>query len=271
MQEKSFNFIAPLLQERSGITLSADKMYLLESRLQPVARQHGHENIDDLMSQLMQRLDDRIMHDIVQVMTTNETMFFRDNKPFERFTQNLLPDLKERFPQRKRIRIWSAASSTGQEAYTMAICLQEQAANYAGYTFEIIGSDLCEKAVKKAQDGVYTQFEVQRGMPIQLLLKYFDQQEGNQWRLKDMIRNMVRFETHNLLNSPSRFGEFDIIFCRNVLIYFNEETKSQVMAHLVGRLREPGYVVLGSAESTIGITNALQPMVGVAGVHMLKN
>lgn len=270
LQDKSFQFIAPLLQQRSGITLTQDKTYLLESRLQPIARQHGFDSIDAMLQQLMQRMDEKIVHEIVQAMTTNETMFFRDNKPYERFTESIMPDLKAKFPQRQRIRIWSAACSTGQEAYTLAICIKEQAANYPGYSFEIVGTDLCEKAVAKAQEAVYTQFEVQRGMPIQLLVKYFQQTDGNNWQLKDEIRNMVRFETHNLLQSPSRLGEFDIVFCRNVLIYFSEEIKKQVVAHLVGRLREPGYALFGSAESMLGITDKLHSMQGVAGVYLLK-
>lgn len=270
MQDRSFNFIAPLLQQRSGITLTSDKTYLLESRLQPIARQHGFDGIDAMMDALMRRQDEKIVHEIVQAMTTNETMFFRDNKPYERFTDSIMPDLKSRFPTRQRVRIWSSACSTGQEPYTLAICLKEQAANYPGYQFEIIGTDLCEKAVNKAKEGIYTQFEVQRGMPIQLLVKYFQQKEGNNWQLKDEIRNMVRFETHNLLQSPARFGEFDIIFCRNVLIYFSDAIKAQVVDHLVGRLREPGYMVFGSAESMIGITEKLSLFPGVPGVYNLK-
>lgn len=270
LQERSFKFIAPILQQRSGITLTADKTYLLESRLQPIARQFSFASMDAMFEQLMKAMDEKIIHEIVQAMTTNETMFLRDNKPYERFIDSILPDLKAKFPQRQRIRIWSAACSTGQEPYTLAICLKEQAANYAGYSFEIVGTDLCEKAVAKAKEATYTQFEVQRGMPIQLLIKYFQQKEGNNWQLKEPIRSMVRFETHNLLQSPARLGEFDIVLCRNVLIYFSDDIKKQVIEHLIGRLRAPGYMMFGSAESMLGLTTKLQPMPNVAGVHLLK-
>ncbi len=270
MTPQSFDFITKHIREKSGISLTSDKTYLLESRLQPVARQHGFDDINAMISALQVQMNPAVLHDIIQSMTTNETMFFRDNKPFERLENIILPYIKEHVPTRKDIRIWSAASSTGQEAYTIALCLQQQAAKYPGYDFSIFGSDLCEDAVARAKAGTYSQFEVQRGMPIQMLVQFFNQQEGNQWQLKDEIRQKVSFQTHNLLHSPATFGKFDVIFCRNVLIYFDEDVKRQVMTNLTSTLRSPGFVVLGSAESPIGIADNLEMVEGAAGVYRLK-
>lgn len=270
MQPILFDFITGIIKQRSGLSLTQDKTYLLESRLQPVGRMHGFDTVEELILHVQRTHQQDIIHDIVQAMTTNETMFFRDNKPFERFRDLILPRLKEQHPERKHLRIWSSACSSGQEPYTLGMCLNEEGANYPGYSFDIIATDLCEKALEKAQRATYTQFEVQRGMPIQLLVKYFEQRENNQWHVKDAIHKMVRFHVHNLLEDPARFGQFDVIFCRNVLIYFDEATKRHVLERLISVLRPPGYMVLGSAETVIGITDKLVMLTEAPGVYVLR-
>lgn len=269
MQPADFDYITTLLKQRSGLSLSKDKTYLLESRLQPIARSHGMENVADLIARMRTQTDPKLVHEVVQSMTTNETMFFRDNKPFDRMRQHILPHLKEHHPSRKHLRIWSAACSSGQEPYTVAICLQEDMMRMAGYSYDIIGTDLCEKMVEKAKQGMYTQFEIQRGLPIQLLIKYFQQAADNHWRINDTTKAMVKYQTHNLLEDPSKFGRFDIIFCRNVLIYFDEATKGVVLNRLASALNPPGFLVLGSAETVIGLTDQFKPYEGEPGVYVL--
>lgn len=270
MQQDEFDFIAGLLKQRSGLSLSKDKVYLLDSRLQPVARGYGFQTVGELIHQVRARKEESVIHDIVQAMTTNETMFFRDNKPFEKLKERVLPYVMEKQPMRKHLRIWSAACSSGQEPYTIAMCLQEEAAKTAGYKFDIIATDLCEKVVDKASQGLYSQFEIQRGLPIQFLLKYFQQAPDNQWRVGDPTKNMIKFQTHNLLEDCTKFGKFDIIFCRNVLIYFDEVVKRQVLDRLAAALNPPGILMLGSAETVFGLSDKFQPLENETGIYTLK-
>ncbi len=269
MQADEFDYIASVLKQKSGMYLSPDKTYLLESRLQPIARASGLENVSELIKKMRSTADRQLIHDVTQAMTTNETMFFRDNKPFEKLTGVILPKLAALDPARKHLRIWSAACSAGQEPYTIAMVLTEHLAKMPGYSFEIVATDLCEKVLAKAKDGLYSQFEVQRGMPIQMLLKYFQQAPENQWQVKDMVKSMIRFDSHNLLDDASRFGTFDIIFCRNVLIYFDETTKGHVLSRLAGVMRPPGFLTLGSAETVIGISTRYKQMEEERSVYQL--
>lgn len=269
MQPYLFQFVSELLRRQSGLALTEDKIYLVESRLQPLAREYGMECVEELLVHLQRTQERRLTHDVVQAMTTNETMFFRDHKPFERFRSLILPALAK--ANRRDIRIWSAACATGQEPYTIAMCMQEEAANYPGLRSDIFATDLCEKALEKARKALYSQFEVQRGMQIQLLIKYFRQCEGNQWQINEATRSMVSFAQHNLLDDPARHGPFDVVFCRNVLIYFDEETKRDVLARIVSVLRPPGFVLLGSAETVLGLSDRLTMLPDAPGIYTLKN
>ncbi len=269
MQADEFTYIAGVLKQQSGMYLSEDKTYLLESRLQPIARVRGLENVSALIKQMRATNDRTLIHEVTQAMTTNETMFFRDNKPFEKLSSLILPTLRETDPSRKHLRIWSAACSAGQEPYTLAMVLSEEMAKMPGYSFEIVASDLCDKVLSKAKEGIYTQFEVQRGMPIQLLLKYFQQAPDNHWQVKDSLKAMIRFDTHNLLEDAGRFGVFDIIYCRNVLIYFDETTKGHVLGRLAAVMRPPGFLTLGSAETVIGISTRFKQMEVERSIYQL--
>ena len=270
MQPDEFDYISNLLKLRSGLSLSKEKTYLLESRLQPIARSHGLENISQLIARMRANSDPKLMHEVVQSMTTNETMFFRDNKPFERLKQQILPYLREKEPNRKHLRIWSSACSSGQEPYTVAMCLQDEMMKMGGYSYDILATDLCEKVVEKARQGLYTQFEIQRGLPIQLLIKYFQQAADNHWRVNDATQKMVKFQTHNLMEDCAKFGRFDIIFCRNVLIYFDEATKTQVLNRLASVLNPPGFLILGSAETVLGLTDKFKSFQNDPGVYVLN-
>jgi chemotaxis protein methyltransferase CheR len=190
-------------------------------------------------------------------MTTNESSFFRDLKPFDQFRSFILPQLTKARAQRRAIRIWSAACSSGQEPYSLAMLLSEEKEKLAGWQIEIFATDISTEILAKAEQGVYSQFEVQRGLPIQLLVKYF-RQEGERWRINPAMRGMVRYKCLNLLDDFSSYGPFDVIFCRNVLIYFEQATKTKVLDRLSRVLEPDGFLYLGGAETIIGITDKFQ-------------
>lgn len=268
MNVNDFELISQLLKKRSGLVLSEDKAYLLESRLNPVARKWGLSGFDELAQQVRKSNDEKLLVDITEAMTTNESFFFRDQKPFDQFRDVVLPYLLEHRAAKKSIRIWCAAASSGQEPYTLAMLLKEAQAKLSGWKVEIIGTDISQEILDKAKEGVYSQFEVQRGLPINLLVKYFTQVE-DRWKLNDEIRNMVAFRKFNLLDSMSGMGQFDVIFCRNVLIYFDQPTKTQVLDQMSGLLANDGFLYLGGAETVLGISDRFLLIPGQRGIYGL--
>ena len=268
MNVNDFDYIAQLLYQRSGLVITQEKAYLLESRLNPVARKWDLDGIDALIAILRTKKDERLAVDVTEAMTTNESFFFRDIRPFEQFKNIVLPELLEARSARKQIRIWSAACSSGQEPYTLAMILKEEAARLAGWRVEIVATDLSTEILSKAKEGLYSQFEVQRGLPITLLMKHFTQ-EGEKWRISEDIRRMVSYRPFNLLDNPSALGHFDVVFCRNVLIYFDQETKSQVLGRIARIMPTDGFLYLGGAETVLGISDAFEVMPGQRGVYRL--
>ncbi|MFZ5736370.1 CheR-type MCP methyltransferase [Rhodopseudomonas thermotolerans] len=269
MTPLDYEYLQKLLKDRSGLVLSADKKYLLESRLLPLARKAGVPGITDLV-QKMKAGSEALIHDVVEAMTTNETFFFRDKTPFDHFKDSVIPDLIKARAGRKSLRIWCAASSTGQEPYSLAMLLKEKSAELAGWRIEIIATDLSPEVLEKSKAGLYTQFEVQRGLPIQLLVKYF-KQVGTMWQLNADVRSMVQYRQFNLLQDFTALGKFDVIFCRNVLIYFDQATKSDIFNRLM-RVTEPdGYLFLGAAETVVGLTDAYRICPKRRGVYLPNN
>lgn len=266
MTELDFDFLRVLLQRRSGLFLSTEKRYLVESRLGMLCRRRGIAGIPALVVQLRAGPASELEAAVVEAMTTNETLFFRDRTPFDLFRDALLPEKLVANAPSRTLRIWCAAVSTGQEAYSLAMLLDEAVDRLAGWTIEILGTDISLDVLERARQGLYSQFEVQRGLPIQLLLRHF-RQEGDKWRLSERIRGMVTLKQHNLLEPNHHFGQFDLIFCRNVLIYFDVPTKARVMAALAARLAENGAFILGAAETVIGITTTLMPDPQHRGVY----
>lgn len=266
MNSQDFQLFSTLVRDRSGLVLTEDKVYLLESRLVPLARQRGLNTLEDLANELRRSNDEKLKEDITDAMTTNETFFFRDNKPFDIFKENILPHLLATRTNTKTLRIWNAACSTGQEPYSIAMLLKEEAAKMAGWRVEILATDISNEVLEKAKSGLYSQFEVQRGLPIQLLIKYF-QQMGEMWQIDSSIRAMVKFKKVNLLENFSILGGFDVIFCRNVLIYFDHATKAQVLAQMHKILARDGALFLGGAETVLGICDDLNPVSGLRGVY----
>jgi chemotaxis protein methyltransferase CheR len=261
-----YDYLRRLLKERSGLVLSADKQYLVESRLLPLARRIGAPHLSDLVVKLKAPGAEPLIVDVVEAMTTNESFFFRDKIPFEHFREHMLPSLLKARAAQRRIRIWCAAASTGQEPYSLAMILKEMALQVAGWRIEIIATDLSNEVLEKARAGLYSQFEVQRGLPIQLLMKYFSQ-AGETWQISPEIKAMVQYRPLNLLADFTHLGTFDIVFCRNVLIYFDQETKVGVLERLA-RLSEPdGYLVLGAAETVVGLTEVFKPMLDRRGLY----
>ena len=272
MNPQDFEFLKEFLKTRSGIVLSADKLYLVESRLTPVARDLGMAGIDELIGELKKTLDESLKTKVTDAMTTNESFFLRDQSPFDNLRDHILPPMiaARKAKGQNRLRIWSAACSSGQEPYTIAMMLLENQAKFGDMKFEILATDLSTEIVDKAKEGAYSQFEVQRGLPIQLLVKYFSQTESA-WQISDDIRNMVRFQTFNLLDSYGVLGKFDIIFCRNVLIYFDQDTKGAILSRMADISPPDGALFLGGAESVIGISSNYQPVSGVRGVYQLSS
>jgi chemotaxis protein methyltransferase CheR len=270
VKPQDFQYLQRALKERSGIVLSSDKAYLVESRLTPVARKRGLAGVDELLA-VMRKGDSALQVEIVDAMTTNESLFFRDIKPFEGLRDTVLPAIvaaKKATGGRPRIRIWCAACSSGQEPYSIAMLIREQAAVLAGVQFDILATDISTEMVARAVDGTYSQFEVQRGLPIRMLIKYFNQ-IGDRWRLDESIRKMVEFRQFNLLDGYRSLGAFDIVFCRNVLIYFDQPTKTAVLDRIGEVLAKQGVLFLGGAESVLGISSAFKPYPGLRGAYAL--
>jgi chemotaxis protein methyltransferase CheR len=263
-----YEYLRKFLKERSGLDLSADKQYLVESRLLPLARKAGLGGIADLV-QRIKNGDASLATEAVEAMTTNETFFFRDRIPFDHLRDTILPSLIQARAARKSLRIWSAASSTGQEPYSIAMCLKEMGAALAGWRIEIVATDLSQEVLEKSKAGIYSQFEVQRGLPIQMLVKYFTQ-SGDIWQLNADVRSMVQFRQLNLLQDFSHLGTFDVIFCRNVLIYFDQDTKAVIFERLAKCLEGDGTLLLGAAESVVGVTDVFRPYPDRRGLYQLN-
>ena len=267
MTPLDYDFLRSCLKARSGLVLSADKQYLVESRLLPVARKAGLANLAELVSALKLAQDPALMTAVVEAMTTNELFFFRDKTPFEHFRSTIMPALLAARRPSRSIRIWCAASATGQEPYSLAMCLKELAAEIAGWRIEFLATDLSGEVLEKARSGLYTQFEVQRGLPIQLLIKHFAQ-FGELWQIAPELRAMVRYRQLNLLADFSQLGTFDLIFCRNVLIYFDQQTKTDVLNRLGRVIAADGYLVLGAAETVVGLTDRFKMVPDKRGLYV---
>lgn len=265
MTPESFAFLAGLVKQRSGIVLTAEKGYMLETRLAPMLRREGLPGLDALALRLRAAREEALAREMVEALTTNESSFFRDGKPFEHL-RKLLPRLAAARPPGQALRIWSAACSSGQEAYSAAIVAAELGTALGGRRVEILGTDLSREMLARAQEGVFTQFEVQRGLPVQTLVKHF-RQEGTRWQISAELRAMVRWQPFNLLDEAPGLGSFDVIFCRNVLIYFDAPTKSRVLGMLARMVEPDGAVYLGGAETVLGLTDRLVPANGERGVY----
>ncbi|MGO8720123.1 MAG: CheR family methyltransferase [Acidobacteriaceae bacterium] len=265
-----FEYVRTLIHERAGIVLEDGKEYLIESRLSPLAEKEGFDSLTEYLGRLQRDAFNGSHRKLIHAMTTNETLFFRDIRPFELLRTRLIPDLIAARAAERHITIWSAACSTGQEPYTVAMMLREYFPQLQGWNVRLIASDLSTDVLARAIQGCYSQLEVNRGLPAKFLVKYFTRQ-GDTWQILDDIRQMIEFREMNLTEAWSFLPKIDVVFMRNVLIYFNQETKRKILSKVAPLLAQCGYLFLGSAETTLNIADEFEPFPGVtAACYRLK-
>jgi chemotaxis protein methyltransferase CheR len=251
---ETFHYVASLVHQRSAILLEPGKEYLVESRLLPLAREAGVAGVDDFVRSVRRNLHPRELDLVVEALTTNETSWFRDAAPFTALTAAIVPALAESRGTLVRLRIWSAACSTGQEPYSIAMTLAEDA-RVRGARIEIVATDLSDQVLARAREGKYTQLEVNRGLPAAMLVRHFSR-DGAYWRISDDLRSKVSFHRHNLLDATPGGAQFDMVYLRNVLIYFDQPTKQTILRRVQRSLAPDGFLVLGAAETTMGLDDS---------------
>jgi chemotaxis protein methyltransferase CheR len=265
---EEYGHLRKILKDRSGLNLSEDRQELLEARLRPLLKEFGFASLSALAAAATRPEAEYLRARVAQAVTVQESYFFRNKETFQYFSEIMLPALMVARRSSRQIKIWCAAAATGQEPYSLAMLVAERARELDGFAVEIAATDFSKEALRKARLGVYSQFEVQRGLPVSFLIKHFDKR-GKGWELSETIRSKVEFNEHNLLLDAPEPGGFDVIFCRNVLIYFDDATKRQVLAGLARVLAADGYLVLGAAETTTGLSHdfvaAGEPYHGVYG------
>ncbi len=265
MRPDDISLVISLCRARAGLKISAEKTYLIESRLAPVARREGYESIPDLLAAIRAKREEPMIWGVVEAMTSGESAFFRDRTPFETFEKDIYPTLS-RSRGGEPIRVWSAACASGQEVYSLAILAEIMRAEDPGVRIELAASDISSRALEQAQSGIYSQFEVQRGLPIRLLLKHFEK-VGEQWRLAADIRRSVRWRRVNLIAGLGAVGRFDVVFCRNVLNGLEPPYQKKVLEDLTLVLPDDGYLVLGAKETAQAAGEAFSPVSGRPGLY----
>ncbi len=255
---QDFDFIRALVCDQAGIVLENDKKYLVESRLVPLAKRNGYDSLDTLVGAL-RRADATLRRSVVEAMTTNETMFFRDVEPFEALRKHVVPQLMAARSAWRELRIWYGASSTGQEPYSVVMMLLDHFPQLATWNVTHHATDINLEVLERARQGKYNQIEMNRGLPVTYLVKYFEK-SGLEWQIKPAVRDKVRFEQMNLVKPWPTLPVFDIIMLRNVMIYFDIEAKKQILAKIRRQLRPDGYLFLGGAETTMGLDESFQRM-----------
>jgi chemotaxis protein methyltransferase CheR len=264
----NYRFLQEYVYSQAGIVLEHDKHYLFESRLAPIVRQLGLGSINDLCALLQATRGVEVGRQVAEAMTTNETYFFRDPSHYDAIRGVLLPRLREERRDTKKLWLWSAAASTGQEAYSLAMLLLEN--GFGDWNIQILGTDFSSQVLERARSGKYHQIEVNRGLPATLLVKHF-RRAGVEWQLSEVVRRMVRFETIDLRKSMRPLGPFDLVFCRNVMIYFDAETKKNILNEIHGTLFRGGWLLLGGAESALGVDEKFERQtVGNAIVYVAR-
>jgi chemotaxis protein methyltransferase CheR len=264
MRIEDVELVRDVVLSHAGVVIDPAKTYLIESRLAPMARREGFASDTDLIQAVRARRYDRLMWALTEAMISSETCFFRDRAPFDQFAGEILPELAARRGARP-IRVWSAACATGQEPYSLAMAVDADRSLWPAARLELLASDLSERCLEKAQSGLYTQFEVQRGLPIRLLVRYFEPTD-DLWAISPRLRQTVRWRRVNLLADLAQLGQFDVIFCRNVISALDPIARRRVLEQLARALPPDGRLVLGVDETVSGVTDALQPAAGCRGV-----
>jgi chemotaxis protein methyltransferase CheR len=268
LSPSNYAFLQKYIHAESGIVIEADKHYLLEARLLPIVRESQLASLDALSARLAARASPSLARLVIEAMTTNETLFFRDSVMFEALRKEVLPAMFDLLKGQRKLRIWSAAASSGQEAYSIAMMMLEMGRSKE--EFEILGTDISSQILERACQGKYVQFEVNRGLPTPYLMKYFSR-SGLDWQLKEAVRNLVRFEQLDLRKDFRRLGDFDLVLCRNVLIYFDTETKRPIVEAIRARLSPHAVLVLGCAETVINVHDGFRRnAIGQSTFYALK-
>jgi len=257
MTEQDYAFVTKLLLDRSAIALEQGKEYLLEARLGPVAKRHGLASVAEFIDKLRKPGAQQLTTELVEAMVTTETSFFRDIHPFETLRRTVIPELIRTRENEKRLNIWCAASSSGQEPYTLALILREYFPELVRWQINFIATDISNGMLERCRAGCYSQIEVNRGLPTALLLKYFTQ-EGAKWQLDEKVRSMIEFRRMNLAEPWPSMPQMDLVFLRNVMIYFDVETKKTILRRMSRVLRKDGYLILGGAETTFALDDSYQ-------------
>jgi chemotaxis protein methyltransferase CheR len=257
VSDSSSRILAGLLEARTGQQLTMSRRWRIETALAALLRERGIPTLDELITILVMGREPSLATQVVEALLNNETYFFRDRTPFDLLAKAALPKLARRREGSKRLRIWSAGCSTGQEAYSLAMLFAEDPVRWAGWTIDILGTDVSESAVRRARDGIYSQFEVQRGLGVTQMIRWFEESDDG-WRAIEPLRRMVRFQVQNLLEPPPHPGQFDIVLCRNVLLYLNIERRSQIFERIGSAMAPDGWLMLGAGETVIGQTRRFE-------------
>ena len=268
VSDSSCRILAGLLEARTGQQLTMSRRWRIETALSSILRERAIPTLDELITILVMGREPRLANQVVEALLNNETYFFRDRTPFDLIARAALPKLAERRKDSRRLRIWSAGCSTGQEAYSLAMMFAEDPQAWAGWTIDILGTDVSEGAVQRARDSIYTPFEVQRGLGIQQMIRWFEEVDG-QWRAVEALRRAVRFQVHNLLEPAPHPGQFDIVLCRNVLLYLNVERRGLVFDRIAGAMAGDGWLMLGAGETVIGQTGRFEADTAARGLYCL--
>lgn len=265
MKQDDVAYLAQMLRRRSGLLFGRPKPEFIKSRLAPVMRRFGFKDIGALVAELRHGRD-ALATAVTEAMTTNESSFFRDRPSFELFRERVLPELLARRAATRRLRVWSAACAAGQEAYSIAMVLDDHKLPAKGWTVDIVATDINSEMIARGEQGLYSQFEVQRGLPIRRLVDHFSQ-EASGWRVSEPLRRMVTFRPFNLLDSFGWLDDIDVVFCRNVLMYLDHKSKTSVLDKISEILMPDGYLLLGTVETTLGLSNAFEPVAEAPGIY----
>jgi len=268
LSDSSSRILAGLLEARTGQQLTMSRRWRIETALSALMRERGIATLDELITILVMGKEPSLSQEVVEALLNNETYFFRDRAPFDLLARYALPELHTRRDKSKRVRIWSAGCSTGQEVYSLAILFAEEAEKWRGWTIDILGSDVSTHCIERARVGSYSQFEVQRGLGINQMIKWFEETSDG-WRAVESLRRPVRFQVHNLLEPAPHPGGFDIVLCRNVLLYLSPEKKAVAFERLAGSMAEDGWLMLGAGETVIGQSSKLGADIKARGLYRL--
>ena len=268
ISDSSSRILAGLLEARTGQQLTMNRRWRIETALSALLRERGIATLDELITILVMGREPGLSQQVVEALLNNETYFFRDRTPFDTLARHAIPELAKMRHKSRRIRIWSAGCSTGQEVYSIAMLFAEEPEKWHGWTIDILGSDVSTACIDRARGGVYSQFEVQRGLGINQMIRWFEE-TGDGWRAIEPLRKPVRFQVHNLLEPAPHPGGFDVVLCRNVLLYLNPEKKALAFERLASSMAEDGWLMLGAGETVIGNTNKLGSDISARGLYRL--